>query len=117
MKRGLLLAGDTISKTCSVKDKSTYPLFGDAGTVTALEYSKKENEILHFLMNTNGEGTKAIIIPDGGFRNQVSSSSFNEKKREEGIVTNSLQLILEGMDVFSFGISKAPESVNLLIHE
>lgn len=115
MKRGLLLAGDTISKICSVKDKSTYPLFGDAGTVTALEYSKDENEKLHFRMNTNGECSEAIHIPDGGYRNQVSLSSFIEKKQKEGIVSNSLQIVLDGMDVFSFGISKAPESVNQLI--
>lgn len=37
--RGLLLAGDTILKVASSEDKSTYPLFGDAGTATALEYN------------------------------------------------------------------------------
>lgn len=41
MKKGLLLAGDTILKFCSETDKSTYPLFGDAGTATALEFSDK----------------------------------------------------------------------------
>lgn len=116
MKRGLLLAGDTISKLCSVNDKSTYPLFGDAGTVTALEYSKGENEF-HFLLNTNGENATAIIIPEGGCRKPASLSSFIDRKRAEGIISNPLQIVLEGMDVFSFGISKAPESVNRLIAE
>lgn len=37
MKRGLLLAGDTPVKFCSKVTRCTYPLFGDAGTVTALE--------------------------------------------------------------------------------
>ena len=32
IKKGLLLAGDTILKLCSENDKSTYPLFGDAGS-------------------------------------------------------------------------------------
>lgn len=116
MKRGLLLAGDTISKLCSVNDKSTYPLFGDAGTVTALEYSKEENEI-HFLLNTNGENATTIIIPEGGCRKPASLSSFIDSERAEGIISNPLQIVLEGMDVFSFGISKAPESVNRLIAE
>ncbi|MCL1833644.1 MAG: hypothetical protein FWG49_03990, partial [Leptospirales bacterium] len=39
LKKGLLLAGDTNSKICSKEDKSTYPLFGDAGTATAVEWS------------------------------------------------------------------------------
>jgi len=34
---------------------------------------------------------------------------------ESGISRNSLQLTLDGMDVFSFGIKRAPESVNALI--
>ena len=40
IKKGLLLAGDTPSKFCSEDDKSTFPLFGDAGTATALEFQK-----------------------------------------------------------------------------
>jgi 3-oxoacyl-[acyl-carrier-protein] synthase-3 len=31
LKRGLLLVGDTASKVVSPKDRSVYPLFGDAG--------------------------------------------------------------------------------------
>lgn len=116
MKRGLLLTGDTISKLCSEKDKSTYPLFGDAGTASALEYSLGD-EYMHFLMNTNGKGANSIIIPDGGNRNAASLSSFIEESRNNGLVSNRLQLILEGMDVFSFGISCAPASVTKLISE
>lgn len=115
MKRGLLLVGDTISKLCSVKDKSTYPLFGDAGTVTALEYTEDKKEIFHFLMNTDGKGADAIIIPEGGYRVPVSSTSFIEEEFAEGIVSTPLQMKLEGMNVFAFGINRAPESVNRLI--
>jgi 3-oxoacyl-[acyl-carrier-protein] synthase-3 len=39
IKKGLLLMGD-ISSIGSYRDKSTYPLFGDAGTATALEFSE-----------------------------------------------------------------------------
>lgn len=117
MKRGLLFAGDTISKLCSSKDKSTYPLFGDAGTVTALEYSSAENEVFHFLLNVNGGGADAIIVPEGGYRKPVSMKSFEEQEHSQGGTSNRLQLNLEGMDVFSFGISKAPESVSRLITE
>src|ERR1041385_6725644 len=38
IKKGLLLVGDTVSKVCSPQDKSTYPLFGDAGSATAFSY-------------------------------------------------------------------------------
>ena len=37
IRKALLLVGDTTSKTTSEEDKSSWPLFGDAGTATALE--------------------------------------------------------------------------------
>lgn len=115
-KKGLLLVGDTISKTCSPEDKSTFPLFGDAGAATAIEF-QEDCEGLKFHFGVDGSGSNAIIIPDGGYRNPFSSDSFVKKNIDEGITRTPLNLVLEGMDVFSFGISKAPASVNALIQE
>jgi 3-oxoacyl-[acyl-carrier-protein] synthase-3 len=38
-------------------------------------------------------------------------------KSDTSIVSNNLQVFLDGMDVFSFGIKRAPESVNKLLEE
>jgi 3-oxoacyl-[acyl-carrier-protein] synthase-3 len=105
-----------MSKITTETDKSTRPLLGDAGTATALEYQINAEPML-FNMSSDGSGYKTIIINDGGYRHPVSQSSFNTVEREEGIISNNLQLILDGMDVFSFGIKRAPESVNKLIEE
>lgn len=112
--KGLLLMGDTPTKACSFTDKSAYPLFGDAGTATALEYAENTEPLL-FGLNSDGSGYDAIIINDGGYRNPVALTSFEPIVRGEGIESNNLQLILDGMDVFAFGIKRAPESVNKLI--
>jgi 3-oxoacyl-[acyl-carrier-protein] synthase-3 len=114
--RALLLAGDTPSKAISMEDKSAWPLFGDAGTATALEYIPNTEPML-FSMNSDGSGFEAIMINDGGYRNPVSLSSFDKVVRGEGIISNNTQLILDGMDVFSFGIKRAPKSVSKLIEE
>jgi len=111
MKKGLLLAGDTLLKFCSPTDKSTYPLFGDAGSATAIEFEQKEENRIHFSFNSDGEGYKVIMIEDGGYRNPVTEESFKKEVISEGIERSKLDLVLEGMDVFSFGISKAPQSV------
>ena len=116
VKRGLLLAGDTPSKNCSPRDKSTYPLFGDAGTATALEYSKDAPRMA-FLLNTDGEGYKTIIIPSGGYRNQVTADSLIEKSRGDGIVSSDVHVSMDGMSVFSFAISKAPKSIKGLLEK
>lgn len=115
LKRGLLMVGDTISKTCSTEDKSTYPLFGDAGTVTALEFDT-ESKGLKFHLATDGSSANAIIIPDGAYRNLYSEKSSIPEKVDTGISRTPLNLVLDGMNVFSFGISKAPESVNALMN-
>lgn len=113
-KKGLLLVGDVCTANCNVKDKSTWPLFGDAGTASSFEY-EQGNAGFKFHMGTDGSGHKAIIIPDGGFRNPFNNQSLNEYEAEEGIVRNNVNAILNGMDVFSFGISKGPQSINKLL--
>lgn len=113
-KKGLLLVGDTISRTCSPSDRSTYPLFGDAGSATALEFDTSASE-MKFSFGTDGSGKDAIIIKDGGFRNPFNAESLIKKEIDEGISRADADLVLDGMDVFSFGISKGPSSVKDLV--
>ena len=114
IKKGLLLVGDTISKICSKEDKSTYPLFGDAGSATALVYNQNASPF-YFNLHTDGTGYNSIIVKDGGYRNPVSESSLRSKLVSEGIERNSLNLELDGMNVFSFGITKVPKCINELV--
>jgi len=115
-KKALLLTGDIASRVSSIEDKSTYPISGDAGTATALEYTL-EAECLFFGMNSDGSGYKSIIINDGGygFRNPFTPSSLDMVVREDGNISNNLHTVMDGMEVFSFGIREAPKSVNKLI--
>lgn len=113
IKKGLLLAGDTVTKICSPEDKSTYPLFGDAGTATALEYSERADGF-KFVFNTDGSGYETIICREGAYRTPVNEESLRMKDAGENIVRRAIDLELDGMNVFSFGITKAPKSVNQL---
>lgn len=112
IKKGLLLVGDTISKVCSPNDKSTYPLFGDAGTATALEYG---DGLITGNFKSDGSGYRSIIIPNGAFRHRITEDSQVQIKVSPGIQRSLNQLVLEGMDVFSFGITKAPQVVKELL--
>jgi 3-oxoacyl-[acyl-carrier-protein] synthase-3 len=91
-------------------------LFGDAGSATALEFDEDAKPI-HFHLMADGDGSDVINIKDGGYRNPVSESSFYENEIGVGVSHSNLQLHLEGMDVFTFGISKAPKSIKQLIAE
>lgn len=108
IKKALLLAGDAKKRAKGSLD----PLFGHAGTATAIEYVEGE-EGFKFHFGTDGSGYDAIIMPDGGSRNQVSMASF-ELQEVEGKQMHRLQTHMKGMDVFSFGITTAPKSVKKL---
>nr|WP_321522372.1 ketoacyl-ACP synthase III [uncultured Macellibacteroides sp.] len=107
IKKALLMNGDA-KKRIKCEDA----LFGFAGTVTALEY-KEGAESFKFHLGTDGSGYDAIIIPDGGARNQVSAKSF-DLEEIDGRKYTRLESRMKGMDVFSFGISTAPKSVKKL---
>ncbi len=114
IKKALLLCGDVSSGRSSKEDKSTYPLFGEAGTVTAIEFTGKSEDAFYFHFSTDGSGFDAIIVPDGRGRNPYSEKSFEMEEIEPGIKRNRTHVVLNGMDVFAFGISKAPESIRKL---
>lgn len=114
-KKALLLAGDVSSFSLNKKDKSTYPLFGDAGTATALELT--ENVEMHYSLNSDGSGKNAIIIPDGGLRNPLNDESFIEKEIDKGIWRSNRNLKLEGLDVFNFSITKVHPQIQALLAE
>ncbi len=110
LKKGLLMVGDVSTITCSKDDKSTYPLFGDAGTVTALQFEENADPI-SFDLNSDGSGKDAIIIPHGGIRNLTSPESFVKEEIAPGIVRSKMELSLNGLDVFNFSIKEVPNSL------
>jgi 3-oxoacyl-[acyl-carrier-protein] synthase III len=113
IKKGLLLVGNTQSLNTCEEDKRAYLLFSDAGTATALEYCDNSNDMF-FHFGTDGAGYDAIIIPDGGCRNPVTEDSLIMKDYGGGIKRSRLHIGFDGMEVFYFGITRAPESVKKL---
>ncbi len=115
-KKGLLLVGDVSSSVISEKDKSTAPIFSDAGSATLLEESD-DNDKIHFSLHNDGEGYQAIHIPDGGMKNKISSSSVVYENISSGIERNKLHLVMNGVDVFNFSLREvAPDAKQLLAY-
>ena len=112
MKRALLLCGDARKRAKCDFD----PLFGFAGTVTALEYTGNVEDMMRFHLGTDGSGYDALIIPDGGSRNPASADSF-VLEEFDGKMMHRMQTRMKGMDVFSFAISTAPKSIKKLMAE
>ncbi len=109
-KRALVLVGDTAMRMGSTRDKSRMPLFGDSGTAMALEFDPTAEDII-VEMNTLGSGYQALMTPHGGYRHPVTKESFEYEDFGNGIVRAPKDALINGMDVFSFAISKPPISV------
>ena len=114
IRKALLMVGDISTLTTSYRDKSTYPLFGDVGTVTALEYEPSAMPMV-FNLQTDGAGYKALIIQDGGARNIMSRKSFEIKKVSKGIHRSRLHLELDGIEVFNFSLREVVPNVKSLL--
>ncbi len=115
IKKGLFLVGDVSTQNTSYKDKSTYPLFGDAGTATALEYVPGAPDMA-FNLQTDGSGYEAIIIPDGGIRNfATKETSFEYEDIAEGISRNKFHIALNGEEVFNFSLREVAPNIRALL--
>jgi len=114
IRKALLMVGDISTLTTSYRDKSTYPLFGDSGTVTALEFSE-DTSPMRFNMQTDGSGYDALIIRDGGARNRMSRKSFDLRKISKGIHRSRLHLELDGIGVFNFSLREVVPNIKALL--
>ena len=110
VKRALLLVGDTALRMGTMKDKSRVPLFGDCGSAMALEYDPTASDIV-VDFHTYGKGYEALMTPHGGFRHPITKESFEYEDFGNGIVRAPLHTLINGMNVFSFAISKPPRSI------
>lgn len=107
VKKALLLVGD---KSATVKD----PLFSDAGTVTALEFDASASP-MHFDLNSDGSGYKAIMLPAGGHRQPYGIEHAIPKRDDHGNKLHTSDLVLDGPAVLSFSTQRVPPAVSRLL--
>jgi 3-oxoacyl-[acyl-carrier-protein] synthase-3 len=107
IRKALLVVGD---RSGAEKD----PLFSDAGTVTALEFDANAAP-MHFDLNSDGSGFRAIMLPVGGHREPAKFSHFIPRKDENGFWGQPTDLILDGPAVLSFSTQRIPPAVESLL--
>lgn len=109
LNTGILCIGDVSTKLCHEKDPTTYPLFGDAGSCTVLKNSGFDDIFVN--LYSDGSGRNDIIIPSSSLASEFPPSGIDFNS---GVKNNS-NMSLNGANVFSFAINKAPSSINELI--
>lgn len=107
----LFIVAETLSKILSHKDRGTSMLFGDGAAAMLIERSTDDVSETYFQYFSDGNNADAIMIPDGGCRNVVTSHSFEIEKDDKNNQKNRLQLAMDGARVLDFTLREVAPSI------
>jgi len=118
IRRAILLDGDTVSKSQKALDRESRPLFGDAGTATALEFCEGARPAF-FNFGTKSEDGRAIANTLGGFKNPFTVETLKHRlDMLSGVIPPDPETDhMDSLDVFSFAITKVPKAIKQLCSE
>jgi 3-oxoacyl-[acyl-carrier-protein] synthase-3 len=115
VKRVLYFVGDAVTYINPVADREFAPLFGDAGSVTALEFDENAQN-LYFNIITKSSDGGALIRREGGIKHPFTAEAYRKYLdwKDRGIKQDDTKPAMDGMDVFSFSITTVPKSMKRL---
>lgn len=108
--RALVLCGDTSTRHLRADDRSTLPIFGDAGAAVALETADGAPP-MHVVVGTDGSGAPHLCIRAGGRRNTLVPPAVPRGAEEEERLFRESRLHLNGAEVFAFTLRIVPPLV------
>jgi 3-oxoacyl-[acyl-carrier-protein] synthase-3 len=114
INRVALLNGDTLSRKINKKDRNSFPVVGDAGSVTIIENDVNANPINVFTKN-RGKDALVLKIPAGAFRMPSTEETSIAKDLGDGNFRSLDNLNMEGASVFAFVQSEVPKMVNEIL--
>jgi 3-oxoacyl-[acyl-carrier-protein] synthase-3 len=114
VRRVVLINADVLSRKTSPKDRNSFPLIGDAASITIVERDP-EDSVIHANLKMDGTRNEALIIPAGGLR----LPSSPETAVLEDVGDNNLRardhLRMDGSAVFNFVQTEVPELIENLL--
>jgi 3-oxoacyl-[acyl-carrier-protein] synthase III len=98
--RALILCADTYTKYISIHDRTSRPLFSDAGSATIITKSEGNINLGPFIYGTDGSGADSLVV-----RN--SASKIESDKTSD--------FYMNGAEVLLFTMSSVPRGVRQLL--
>ena len=116
MKKVVLVTTDVLSHKVSPKDRNSYPLIGDAASITIVEKSSEENSIEAVILN-DGTRSDALKIPAGAVRLPSSPETAVMTADSEGNERSLDNLVMDGTAVFNFVMTDVPPMLEDLLNK
>jgi 3-oxoacyl-[acyl-carrier-protein] synthase-3 len=110
----VLVNVDVLSRKVSKQDRNSYPLVGDAASITVVERSADPGPI-HANIKMDGTRCEALMIPAGGFRRPSSLETAILQDDGEGNRRALDHLKMDGSAVFNFVQTEVPPLIEELL--
>jgi len=114
IRKVVLINADVISRKTSPRDRNSYPLIGDAASVTVVERDPSAG-IIHANIKMDGERRDALMIPAGGMRLPHSQQTAALEDVGDNNLRAQDHLRMDGSAVFNFVQVEVPPMVEGLL--
>ena len=111
--RGLVLAGDVSTSKLLEGDRATIPLFGDAGSATALELDPHADD-MYGVFGTDGSGAAHIMVEAGALKMPLLPPKNPHTPEQAAMLYARSRLHLNGAEVFNFTLKNVPPLVRAI---
>uniref|UniRef100_A0A1G4NTD8 Beta-ketoacyl-[acyl-carrier-protein] synthase III n=1 Tax=Helminthocladia australis TaxID=260093 RepID=A0A1G4NTD8_9FLOR len=115
-KNVLIVGADTLSQWVDWSDRTTCILFGD-GAGAAILQRNKNNDILGFQLNTNGNNSHHLSIGYSYSETIKNSQALETPIPRYGKIGHYAYLTMNGKEVYKFAVSAVPRSINKCLEE
>jgi 3-oxoacyl-[acyl-carrier-protein] synthase-3 len=114
IEKVVLVNVDVMSRKVSSRDRNSYPLMGDAASVTVLERRPGARRI-EASLKMDGTRREALMIPAGGLCRPSDASTAEMVEDSEGNFRALDNLKMDGSAVFNFVLTEVPQLIGELL--
>ena len=114
IRKIVMINGDVLSQRTSPKDRSLYPLVGDAVAITIVERDP-EDSIIYGESRTDSSRRMALMIPAGGVRLPCSAQTAVMEDDGDNNMRAKDHFRMDGASIFNFVMSEVPPLVESLL--
>lgn len=114
IRKVVLINADVMSRKVSPRDRNSFPLIGDAASITILEKSVDAAPVVGSI-KMDGCRRAALMIPAGGFRLPSDASTQLMEQDGDGNFRSKDHLVMDGSAVFNFVLTEVPLMIEELL--
>lgn len=108
-----LINVDVLSRKVSQNDRNSYPVIGDAASISIIENSSGDD--IYGNIQADGNGNKALMIPAGGMKMPSSADTSILNEASDGNIRSLDSLVMDGSAVFNFVQTHVPPMIDELL--